>query len=647
MPKVSAQDSLNSKRSIHEGRTVLNVSNVNFTVPIKSWGRTVGEKHILKNVSMTMHSGEAMAIMGPSGAGKTTFMDLLTLQGSGGTRTGSVDLNYEPLTPELLRKHCAYVPQNDNGWPFLTCRESIQFAADFSVAGSSQVRRDRVDHLVKSMGLESCQHNKVGNEFMKGLSGGQRRRLSLAIAFLKDPLVVFLDEVTSGLDAASAASIAGFLQELASKQDVIIACTIHQPSARIFQGFKQLLLLSGGRVAYSGKTSDALDHFASLGVSIPEQENPADFFLDSVNGDFTEQSQVNQILDSWEARPVLRMSGSFAVNPLEGKHQKNLCTQFQVMLRRMVLLAWRDPVVYTSRMVVFTVACIFFALVYIKSRARQQDQAFNRVWLILWCMGVPNMMSLAACLGQNLEFVSIKREVKAGMYSLTAYVGAQFVIQIPLLFVLSAIAIGPSGFGIGNWNGNAYPQMWLIHCLSLLSFEFAAQFFAVLFAHPLLGLFQVIQFWFASFLFAGFLVPVDDTPWPLKVFSYISPLNYAVKAMVWSEMQGTSWEGAVLDNSTEGYSCPGHSFHECFGVTGEQVLESMQKLQFKSLARDDETLQDCLILLAIVGTFKLLYVIMAAIQCRDVNAVQPSAVTEKASAGEPSGTGAGSEYAMP
>jgi len=132
-----------------------------------------------------------------------------------------------------------------------------------------------------------------------------------------------------------------------------------------------------------------------------------------------------------------------------------------------------------------------------------------------------------------------------------------------------------------------------------------------------------------------------------KVFSYISPLNYAVKAMVWNEMQGTSWEGAVLDNSTEGYSCPGHSFHECFGVSGEQVLESMQKLQFKSPSREDETLRDCLILLAIVGTFKLLYVIMAFIRCRDVNAVQPSAVTKKASADEPAGLGSGAAYAMP
>jgi len=232
-------------------------------------------------------------------------------------------------------------------------------------------------------------------------------------------------------------------------------------------------------------------------------------------------------------------------------------------------------------------------------------------------------MSLAAALGQNLEFVSITREVKGGMYNISAYLTAQLVIQIPLLFFLSACAIGPSGYGLGNWNSDAFPVMWLIHTLVLLSNEFAAQSFAIIFAHPLMGMFQVVSFWFACFLFAGFLVPEDDTAWPLKAFVYISPTKYGVKAMVFNEIQGTTWEGAVEDNSTEGYSCPGHSFHECFGVTGDQVLESMRKIQFKSLTAEDETVQDCLLLLAIAAAFKLLYVLIALKRSYSGQAVMP------------------------
>ena len=256
-------------------------------------------------------SGQTLAVMGPSGAGKTTFMDLLTLEGSSGSRTGYVDLNGRAMTPEVFKQYCTHVPQHDQGWPFLTCHETVQFAADFFLRVSTSERRARADGILETMGLQSCRHTRVGNEYIKGLSGGQRRRLSLAVAFMKNPLVVFLDEVTSGLDAASAASITKFLQELARSEDVIIACTIHQPSARIFKGFDKLLLLSGGRVAYSGQVEDAVEHFQKLGFSIPDHENPADFFLDSINADFTSQEAVEKVLTAWESQPLRVGSGSF------------------------------------------------------------------------------------------------------------------------------------------------------------------------------------------------------------------------------------------------------------------------------------------------------------------------------------------------
>merc|ERR1712072_674106 len=120
--------------------------------------------------------------------------------------------------------------------------------------------------------------------------------------------------VTSGLDAASAASIADFMQQLARSQDVIIACTIHQPSAKIFNGFDRLLLLSGGSVAYSGKVSDIGGYFRGLGIELPVQENPADFLLETVNADFTDKTAVREILDSWAKEPMRQKStGTFQI----------------------------------------------------------------------------------------------------------------------------------------------------------------------------------------------------------------------------------------------------------------------------------------------------------------------------------------------
>ncbi|CAE7222215.1 Abcg8, partial [Symbiodinium necroappetens] len=507
-----------------------NVTKATFTVKKRRWGKVTASKDIVRNVSLSMQSGQTLAVMGPSGAGKTTFMDLLTLEGSSGSRTGYVDLNGKAMTPEVFKQYCAHVPQHDQGWPFLTCHETVQFAADFFLRVSTSERRARADGILETMGLQSCRHTRVGNEYIKGLSGGQRRRLSLAVAFMKNPLVVFLDEVTSGLDAASAASITKFLQELARSEDVIIACTIHQPSARIFKGFDKLLLLSGGRVAYSGQVEDAVEHFQKLGFSIPDHENPADFFLDSINADFTSQEAVEKVLTAWESQPLRVGSGSFDLDADIKMHAgQHLLVEVWVLFRRLVLLAIRDPTMYVSRMVVFLLSCIFFSIVYLKSRERTQTQILQRMWLLLWHIGVPSCMSLSTCLAQNMEFVAVKREVKSGMYRLSSYLIAQHLIQIPMLVVLSATALTISGYGMCGWNWDAYPEVLLVHSLLLFFFDCAAQLFAVTFSHPLLGLFQVICLWFASFLFAGVLVPEEDVVWPLRVFAIASPMKWSIK----------------------------------------------------------------------------------------------------------------------
>merc|ERR1711972_1089484 len=172
------------------------------------------------------------------------------------------------------------------------------YTATLMVSGTPACAR--VDAMLRDMGLESCQDTRVGNEFVKGLSGGQRRRLSLAVALLGQPLVIFLDEITSGLDAASAAGIMTFLADLTKSQQIVSICTIHQPSAKVFKSIDKLVLLSAGRVAYSGPRSEVVPYFQSKGRSMPEQENPADFVLEQINKDFVDPKSVDEMLEAWE-----------------------------------------------------------------------------------------------------------------------------------------------------------------------------------------------------------------------------------------------------------------------------------------------------------------------------------------------------------
>jgi ABC-type multidrug transport system ATPase subunit len=264
-----------------------------------------GWKAILKDVSEEICSGSLLAIMGPSGSGKSTLLSLLALTPNNGKGTGNVTLNGHKIDSAILRQYCAFMPQDDHLWPFLTCRETLSFAADFFLSKSSAERSAEVDRLIRELGLEKCANTLCGNQFLKGLSGGQKRRLSLAIALMKQPVVLFLDEPTSGLDSASAASFVAFLKYYAQQHGVAVVCTIHQPSTAIFTRFDGTILLSNGRVAYSGPTCDLARYFKEdVGSTAPPDYSLAEFVLEAVNSDFGDEQkrlQVDSLLNAWAA----------------------------------------------------------------------------------------------------------------------------------------------------------------------------------------------------------------------------------------------------------------------------------------------------------------------------------------------------------
>jgi hypothetical protein len=198
---------------------------------------------------------------------------------------------------------------------------------------------------------------------------------------------------------------------------------------------------------------------------------------------------------------------------------------------------------------------------------------------------------------------------------------AQHLIQLPMMVILSLSSIGFSGYVVGNWSPDGFLEVLLIHALLLFSFECAAQLFAVSFRNPLLGLLQIINLWFASFLFAGFLVPEGDVPWPLRLFASISPLKWATKAAIFAEFHESTFTGAVLADSPTGFTCHSSSV-ECYGVTGEQVLTTMKSTAFKHLETESELAKDCSVLIAIAAVFKVGYFAVATVRCRSGQSVK-------------------------
>lgn len=573
---------------------------------------------------------------------------MLTFEALGGTAEGVVTFNGMTLSSQLFKAKCGLVAQEDYHWAFLTCRETIAFAADLLSPNASQAEKDQaVSSMISKMGLDSCAETVVGNAFKHGLSGGQKRRLSVAVAMMKKLEVIFLDEPTSGLDAAAASGIMTFLSEITRTDNLITIFTVHQPSTNIFNSFDRVMLLSKGRTAYVGRKDNVANYLAMIGHPLPAQTNPAEFMLDIVNTDFTDDAEVEKILSSFDrlGRPehqsriqerLLSFKSHNPADPSLVPTQASIFDQTVIMFRRNFLLSIRDPLIYIGRIVMFFIICIFFGIIYVQARNLNQSQTLSHMWMLVWCIAVPSNCGVIAVYVFNTEFFTIKKEVKNGMVNTASYLFANSLLQIPVMFLFGISAISVSEYGIVNYNGAHYGQFLLIYALTMYAFESLAQMLAVAFKNPLLGMMQYVNLWFASFLFCGLFLRIADITWPFRILSYILPFQYTLRTMVYQEYIDSTWTGAVdCDPSTDascypgGYTCPGLSSSDiCYGHTGTQVLDSMHQ-QFYMITATNHFSEDVGNLIAIAVVYKIVFIVLMTVRAREESTLHPPSTEKK------------------
>ncbi|OIW06814.1 hypothetical protein TanjilG_03709 [Lupinus angustifolius] len=250
---------------------------------------TIGEstftrsKILLNDISGETRDGEIMAVLGASGSGKSTLIDALANRIAKGKLKGTVALNGEALESRLLKVISAYVMQDDLLFPMLTVEETLTFAAEFRLPRtlSKSKKKARVQALIDQLGLRNAAKTIIGDEGHRGVSGGERRRVSIGIDIIHDPILLFLDEPTSGLDSTSAFMVVKVLQRIAQSGSIVIM-SIHQPSYRILGLLDRMIFLSRGQTVYSGSPSQLPSFFAEFGHPIPETDNRTEFALDLI-----------------------------------------------------------------------------------------------------------------------------------------------------------------------------------------------------------------------------------------------------------------------------------------------------------------------------------------------------------------------------
>ncbi|KAL5054547.1 hypothetical protein RYX36_035229 [Vicia faba] len=254
-----------------------------------------GRRSILQGLTGYAKPGQLLAIMGPSGCGKSTLLDTLAGRLATNTRqTGEILINGHKQ--ELSYGTSAYVTQDDTLLTTLTVKEAVYYSAQLQLPNtmSKSEKKERADFTIKEMGLQDATNTRIGGWGVKGISGGQKRRVSICIEILTRPRLLFLDEPTSGLDSAASYYVMKRIATLDHKDGIqrTIITSIHQPSSEVFQLFDNLCLLSSGENVYFGPASATCEFFALNGFPCSPLQSLPDHLLKTINKDFDQDTEI-------------------------------------------------------------------------------------------------------------------------------------------------------------------------------------------------------------------------------------------------------------------------------------------------------------------------------------------------------------------
>ena len=253
----------------------LHFSNISYDLPIG--------KSVLSHVTGTVRPGELLAIMGASGAGKSTLLDILAKKAKTGRVSGEMFINGREIPEDTtFRRVVGYVDQEDTLLSTLTVYEAVLYSALLRLPRemSEQAKIYRTLETMNELGILGIKDSRIGESGKRSISGGEKRRVSIACELVTGPSILFLDEPTSGLDSYNAFNVIESLKNLAKTYNRTVIFTIHQPQSNIVALFDRLVLLGKGQMVYSGVSARATEHFGKLGYECPPGYNIADYLID-------------------------------------------------------------------------------------------------------------------------------------------------------------------------------------------------------------------------------------------------------------------------------------------------------------------------------------------------------------------------------
>ncbi|XP_078061052.1 broad substrate specificity ATP-binding cassette transporter ABCG2 isoform X2 [Mustelus asterias] len=541
----------NSKSDRGEPSTGSTVSfhDICYSVKVKSGLpciRKTKVKEILRDVNGIMGPG-MNAILGPTGSGKSSLLDILAGRKDPSGLKGQVLID-GALQPSNFKCISGYVVQDDVVMGTLTVRENFQFSAALRLPRSirNREKNERIGQVIKELGLTKVADSKVGTMFIRGVSGGERKRTNIGMELIIDPSVLFLDEPTTGLDASTALAVLMLLQRMSRKGKTIIF-SIHQPRYSIFKLFGSMTLLASGRLVFHGPASEALDYFSGIGYSCEPFNNPADFFLDIINGDSTAVN-MNKVVDldpemALDASDVKK--GTTIAEKLAEEYSKSYYYSEMISELKKLSSGKVGNSVSVAQSITYTTS-FFHQLKWVTKRSfknlLRNPQASIAQVLVTLVLGLI-VGAIFFGVQDNLTGIQNRHEYISGYYRVSSYFIAKlFVDLIPMRAVPAIVLTITTYFLIGL---KLQPAAFFIAMLTLIqvSVTAASLGLAVATGQDIVAVanLTITVVFVLMIIFSGLLVNLPSVVNWLSWLKYLSIPRYGLSALQVNEFAGLNF----------------------------------------------------------------------------------------------------------
>ncbi|XP_065020888.1 pleiotropic drug resistance protein 2-like isoform X2 [Musa acuminata AAA Group] len=531
---------------------------VDMPAEMKNQGIQEDRLQLLSDVSGAFRPGVLTALVGVSGAGKTTLMDVLAGRKTGGYISGSISISGYPKKQETFDRISGYCEQNDIHSPYVTVYESLVYSAWLRLDSEIDKKTQQmfVEEVMELVELDTLRDSLVGLPGVDGLSIEQRKRLTIAVELVANPSIIFMDEPTSGLDARTAAIVMRTVRNTVDTGRTVV-CTIHQPSIDIFEAFDELLLMkTGGQIIYAGPlgrySHKLIEYFEAIpGIpKITEGYNPATWMLEisspsvesSVNLDFVEVYacsplyQKNQELIKELSIPAPDSKDLY----FPTKYSQRFSIQCKACFWKQYWSYWRNPEYNAIRFFMTIVIGLIFGSVFWQKggkMSKQEDilEILGAIYAAVFFLGATNAIIVQPIVA--VERTVFYRERAAGMYSALAYAFAQVSIEliyIPPLGLLYSLLLFPMiGF---SWRADAF--LWFFFFIVICFVYFVLYGMMVIALTPNHHIASILSSFFYNFwnLFAGFVIARPLIPVWWRWYYWGDPVSWTIYGIVSSQL---------------------------------------------------------------------------------------------------------------